>query len=196
MKNYIYRNAEFLLGAHNPSQFPPDQGREVAFAGRSNSGKSSVINVITGQRALARVSKSPGRTQQINFFTVTAEARLVDLPGYGYANVPDKLRRHWGDLIRAYFTGRRSLKGLILVTDIRRHLTAYDEQMLAWSSEQGLPVHILLNKSDKLSAGAARRTLAAVNQTIDPRFTSVQLFSVLKKNGLDEACQRLDRWLV
>ena len=196
MKNYIYRNAEFLVGAHNRSQFPSDQGREVAFAGRSNSGKSSVINVITGRRALARVSKSPGRTQQINFFTVTADVRLVDLPGYGYANVPEKLRQHWGGLMRAYIAGRKSLKGLILVTDIRRQLTAYDEQMLAWSAEQDLPVHILLNKSDKLSAGAARRTLAAVSQIIDPHLASIQLFSVLKRSGLDEACQWLDKWLV
>lgn len=195
MKNYIYRNAEFQVGVHKQSQFPSDHGREVAFAGRSNSGKSSVINVIAGQRALARVSKSPGRTQQINFFTVTADVRLVDLPGYGYANVPEKLRQHWAGLMRAYFTGRKSLKGLILVTDIRRGLTAYDEQMLAWSAEQELPVHILLNKSDKLASGAARRTLTAVSETIDRRFTSVQLFSVLKKNGLEEACEWLDKWL-
>ena len=195
MKNNIYRRAEFLLSAHKPSQFPPDSGREVAFAGRSNSGKSSVINVITGKRALARVSKTPGRTQQINFFTVTDDIRLVDLPGYGYAGVPGAMRQHWAKLINTYFDRRRSLKGLILVTDIRRQLTAYDEQMLAWSMDKRLPVHILLNKMDKLSSGAARQALAAVAKTLDPQSTSLQLFSALKKTGINEVCRQLDEWL-
>lgn len=196
MKNNIYRRADFLLSADSPSQFPADAGREVAFAGRSNSGKSSVINVITGKRSLARVSKTPGRTQLINFFTVTDDIRLVDLPGYGYAGVPDAMRRHWARLINAYFDGRKSLKGLILVTDIRRQLTAYDEQMLAWSMDKGLPVLVLLNKADKLSRSAARQALAAVAARIDPRANRVQLFSTLKKSGVDEACKQLDDWLL
>ena len=196
MKNNIYRQAEFLISAHNPPQFPPDSGAEVAFAGRSNSGKSSVINVITGRRALARVSKTPGRTQMINFFTVTDAIRLVDLPGYGYAGVPGSVRQHWARLITAYFDGRKSLKGLILVTDIRRLLTAYDEQMLAWSLDRQLPVRILLNKTDKLSYSAARQALTTVAGKIDPQSTTVQLFSALKKSGVDEVCRQLDEWLV
>ena len=196
MKNNIYRQAEFLLSANNPSQFPPDSGGEVAFAGRSNSGKSSVINVITGRRALARVSKTPGRTQMINFFTVTDAIRLVDLPGYGYAGVPGAMRQHWAKLITAYFDRRKSLKGLILVTDIRRQLTAYDEQMLAWSMDRQLPVRILLNKMDKLSYGAAKQSLTAVTGSIDPQQATVQLFSALKKSGVEEVCGQLDDWLV
>lgn len=184
-----------MLSAHTPSQFPADAGSEVAFAGRSNSGKSSVINVITGKRSLARVSKTPGRTQQINFFSVSDDMRLVDLPGYGYAGVPDKVRQHWARLINTYFDRRKSLKGLILVTDIRRHLTAYDAQMLAWSMDKGLPVHILLNKSDKLSHSAARQALTTVADSIDPHSNSIQLFSALKKSGLDAVCSVLDDWL-
>jgi len=195
MKNNIYRQAEFLLSAHNPSQFPPDSGREVAFAGRSNSGKSSVINVITGKRSLARVSKTPGRTQQINFFSVTDDIRLVDLPGYGYAGVPGALRQHWAKLINTYFDRRKSLRGLILVTDIRRQLTAYDEQMLAWSTARQLPVCILLNKTDKLSRGAAKLAAMAVANLVDQQLTSIHLFSALKKSGVDEVCEQLDGWL-
>ena len=183
------------MSAHNPSQFPPDTGSEVAFAGRSNSGKSSVINVITGKRSLARVSKTPGRTQQINFFTVTDDIRLVDLPGYGYAGVPDAMRQHWARLINTYFDRRKSLQGLILVTDIRRRLTAYDEQMLTWTMDKGLPVRVLLNKADKLSHSAARQALTAVTNGIDPHTASIQLFSALKKSGIDEVCRQLDAWL-
>lgn len=195
MKNNIYRRAEFLEGAHNPSQFPPDSGSEVAFAGRSNSGKSSVINVVTGKRSLARVSKTPGRTQQINFFTVTEDIRLVDLPGYGYAGVPGMVRQHWAKLINAYFDRRKSLQGLILVTDIRRRLTAYDEQMLAWAWEKQLPVCILLNKADKLSRGGAKQAFTAVANQVDQQFTSVMLFSALKKSGVEEVVGQLDDWL-
>ena len=195
MKNNKYRQAEFLISAYKPTQFPPDSGSEVAFAGRSNSGKSSVINVVTGKRALARVSKTPGRTQMINFFSVTAEVRLVDLPGYGYASVPEAMRQHWAKLINAYFDGRKSLQGLILVTDIRRRLTAYDEQMLAWSLARRLPVRILLNKADKLSYGAARQALAEVTAAVTAESTTVQLFSALKKSGAAEVCRQLDDWL-
>lgn len=197
MKNNIYRQANFLLGAHNLTQFPPDEGREVAFAGRSNSGKSSVINTLTGKRSLARVSKTPGRTQQINFFTVNQDIRIVDLPGYGFAKVPSALKQHWIKLINAYFNGRKSLQGMILIIDIRRQLTEYDEQMLDWCVDKQLPVRILLNKADKLSFGAAKQALLEVEKKIDRNSTiSIQLFSVLKRTGVDELCSQLDDWLI
>ena len=196
MKNNIYNQAEFLVSANLPSQFPPDYGREVAFAGRSNTGKSSVINAVTSKRALARVSKTPGRTQLINFFTVTDRIRLVDLPGYGYAEVSGTLRQHWARLTSAYFNDRRSLQGLILVTDIRRQLSEYDEQMLKWSLDQDIPVHVLRNKGDKLSLSAAKLALAAVRNQIEVYSASVQLFSALKKTGLAEVHAQLDDWLL
>lgn len=196
MKNNIYRNSEFLISAHDPAQFPPDKGREVAFAGRSNTGKSSVINTITGKKSLARVSKTPGRTQQINFFTVKDGIRMVDLPGYGYARVPGRLRRHWAKLVNTYFEQRRSLRGVILITDIRRQLTDYDKQMLVWSAQHQLPACILLNKADKLSSGAAKKALLDLEKEIDRQFNRVLLFSALKKTGVAEVCDQLDRWLV
>ena len=196
MKNNIYKQAEFLLSAYQASQFPPDYGREVAFAGRSNTGKSSVINAVTGKRALARVSKTPGRTQMINFFAITDQIRLVDLPGTGYAEVSGTLRQHWARLTSAYFNDRKSLQGLVLVTDIRRQFTEYDEQMLKWSLNQGIPVHILLNKGDKLSVSSARQSLAAVSKHIAEQSASVQLFSAFKKTGLAEVYARLDDWLL
>lgn len=196
MKNNIYRNAEFLISAHNQAQFPPDRGREVAFAGRSNTGKSSVINSITGKKSLARVSKTPGRTQQINFFSVKDGVRIVDLPGYGYARVPDSMKRHWAKLINTYFEQRRSLRGLVLITDIRRRLTDYDKQMLEWTGHNQLPVCILLNKADKLSTGAAKKTLFDIEKAVDQRSGRVLLFSALKKTGVTEVCSQLDEWLV
>lgn len=196
MKNNIYNQTEFLFSANHPSQFPPDDGREVAFAGRSNTGKSSVINAVTGKRALARVSKTPGRTQLINFFTVTDQIRLVDLPGYGYARVSGTLQQHWARLTSAYFNDRTSLQGLILVTDIRRQLTEYDEQMLRWSLDHEIPVHVLLNKGDKLSTSAAKQALTAVRKRIEDESASVQLFSALKKTGLTEVHAQLDEWLL
>lgn len=196
MKNNIYKQSEFLVSAHYPSQFPRDAGREVAFAGRSNTGKSSVINAITGKRTLARVSKTPGRTQMINFFSVTEEIRLVDLPGYGYAAVPSDLQRHWADLTKSYINSRKSLQGLILVTDIRRQLTEYDKQMLTWSQSQQIPVHILLNKGDKLNRSDSNKILATVAKGFVYQSASVQLFSALKKTGLTELQSKLDGWLV
>ena len=196
MKNNIYNQTEFLFSANQSSQFPTDDGREVAFAGRSNTGKSSVINAVTEKRALARVSKTPGRTQLINFFTVKNQIRLVDLPGSGYAKVSGTLQQHWARLISAYFNDRKSLQGLILVTDIRRQLTEYDEQMLRWSLDQGIPVHVLLNKCDKLSASAAKQALAAVRKRIEDEPASVQLFSAQKKTGLAEVHAQLDDWLL
>ena len=147
--------AEFVISANRPAQFPPDKGSEVAFAGRSNAGKSSALNAIAGRKSLARTSKTPGRTRLVNFFALPDGDRLVDLPGYGYARVPEAMRRHWRHLMEAYFNQRRSLAGLILVMDVRRPLTEYDRQMLAWSEGVGCLTHILLTKADKLSRGKA-----------------------------------------
>ena len=185
-----------MLSANHPAQFPPDYGSEVAFAGRSNTGKSSVINAVTGTRALARVSKTPGRTQLINFFAVAQDMRLVDLPGYGYAEVSGTMRQHWARLTTAYFNDRQSLQGMILVTDIRRQMTEYDEQMLAWSLERRIPVHILLNKCDKLAHSVAKQALVAVTKAIEQQAASVQLFSALKKTGIAQVQAQLDEWLI
>jgi GTP-binding protein len=195
VKNNIYQQAEFLCSAYQAAQFPPDRGREVAFAGRSNSGKSSVINAITGRKTLARVSNTPGRTQMINFFSLGDNLRLVDLPGYGYAKVSADLRRHWAQLTRDYFTGRLSLQGLVLVTDIRRQLTEHDKQMLAWSLARGVPVHILLNKVDKISRGAARQAYAGILHGHVRSAASIQIFSAIKKSGVPELMSLLDTWM-
>lgn len=196
MKRNLYQQAKYLLSVHNLVQLPPDQGREVAFAGRSNSGKSSVINTLTNQRGLAKTSKTPGRTQQINFFTLSDELRLVDLPGYGYAKVPAKLKRHWGNILDQYFQQRQSLMGLVLITDIRRGLTDYDARMLEWCEASGLVVHVLLNKSDKLSRNQAMQACLGIRKQFEGSKFSVQLFSALKKSGTDELRERLDAWLL
>lgn len=169
----------------------PDEGQEVAFAGRSNAGKSSALNAITGRKALARISKTPGRTQLVNFFALDPARRLVDLPGYGYAKVPDAIRRHWRTLMESYFLGRRSLVGLVLVMDCRHPLTEFDQQMLAWSTANGCRVHVLLTKADKLSRGAASSTLLKVRKAVG-ELATVQLFSATKKTGLDEARVHLE----
>ena len=192
-----YSRVRYLTSAPGVSQAPPDRGREVAFAGRSNAGKSSVLNAVTGQRSLARTSKTPGRTQLLNFFLVTERARLVDLPGYGYARVPRSVKERWQLELAHYLEVRRSLRGLILIMDIRQPLTAYDRQLLLWSCAAELPVHILLNKADKLKRGPAGTTLLGVKRAlseINPR-ASVQLFSVLTNTGLDELRLILDQWL-
>ncbi|MCH8959519.1 MAG: YihA family ribosome biogenesis GTP-binding protein [Proteobacteria bacterium] len=185
-----FNQAEFVISANRPAQFPPDKGSEVAFAGRSNAGKSSALNAIAGRKSLARISKTPGRTQLVNFFALPDGDRLVDLPGYGYARVPDAMRRHWRHLLEAYFNQRRSLAGLILVMDVRRPLTEFDRQMLAWSEGVGCLTHILLTKADKLSRGKASAMLHEVRSAVDPE-TSVQLFSATKKSGVDQAREAL-----
>lgn len=185
-----FNQAEFVISANRPAQFPPDKGSEVAFAGRSNAGKSSALNAIAGRKSLARISKTPGRTQLVNFFALPDGDRLVDLPGYGYARVPDAMRRHWRHLMEAYFNQRRSLAGLILVMDVRRPLTEFDRQMLAWSEGVGCLTHILLTKADKLSRGKATAMLHEVRSAVDPE-TSVQLFSATKKSGVDQAREAL-----
>lgn len=189
-----YPAARFLASAHNPSQFLPDSGREVAFAGRSNAGKSSAINTIVNRRQFAHTSKTPGRTQLVNFFELWEEARLVDLPGYGFARVSVSVQRHWRGLMSAYFAERRSLAGLFLIVDIRRRLTDFDWQMLDLAEGIDVPVHVLLTKADKLKRGQAASELAKVRRELDGGATA-QLFSALKREGVPEARQRLEAML-
>ena len=196
-----YQATHFINSVNALAQLPADTGREVAFAGRSNAGKSSALNVLTGQRQLARVSKTPGRTQLLNFFQVTPDRYLVDLPGYGYARVPEAIRRHWGALLERYLRERAALRGLMLLMDVRHPLTALDDGLLASCAHRQLPVHILLTKADKLSRGAATTALAQVRRQLQSDYPqasgtfSVQLFSAPARLGVDEAHARLDRWL-
>ena len=189
-----YPEAQYLTSANAVKQFVPDAGAEVAVAGRSNSGKSSAINVIVNRRQFARTSKTPGRTQLVNFFSLRDGQRLVDLPGYGFARVSDKKRRHWGDLLSEYFRVRDSLRGLILIVDIRRQLTDYDRQMLEFAGIVELPVHILLTKADKLKRGQAATAVLEVKKEIGDR-ASVQQFSALNRSGEDEAREVLEQFL-
>lgn len=185
----------FIRSAHALGQCPEDRGREAAIAGLSNTGKSSVINVLGNNRNLARTSKSPGRTQLLNFFLISDGCRLVDLPGYGYARVPVAVKQHWGKVLQSYFDHRRSLVGLVLVMDVRRPLKPSDEQMLSWCRAAGLPVHILLNKADKLSRSAGRRVLAEVDRKFSvDNGVSVQLFSALTGSGIDGVKEKLSDW--
>ena len=183
------------MGTPDSRRVPPDEGIEVAFAGRSNAGKSSVINAITGKKSLARISKTPGRTRLLNFFEYRDGIRLVDLPGYGFAKVPAEVKQHWVKLINGYFESRSSLKGIILIMDVRHPLNTFDVQMLSWCQEVDLPVHVLLNKSDKLSRGAGLNTLNKVKGKLVPGSHSVQLFSSLKRTGIEEVRMLLNRWL-
>ena len=189
-----FQQAHYSCSVHRLPQLPADTGAEVAFCGRSNAGKSSVINVITAQKRLARSSKQPGRTQQLNFFTVSDDVRLVDLPGYGYARVPGALQRNWHKLINGYLEKRRSLAGMILIVDIRRGLNEQDLQLVSWCRTCQLPVHVLLNKADKLSYGRARTALLTAEKQL-PGDCSCQLFSVMKKTGLEQCRQVLADWL-
>jgi GTP-binding protein len=190
-----YPLASFIKSANAPDQFVPDEGAEVAFAGRSNAGKSSAINVIVNRRQFARTSKTPGRTRLVNFFTLRDEARLVDLPGYGFAKVASRMRNHWADLMAEYFEIRASLKGMFLIVDIRRQLTNFDKEMLAFAESVGLPVHVLLTKSDKLKRGQAANALLKVRREVGDVAT-VQQFSALNRQGEDEARARLEAFLV
>lgn len=192
-----FQNAAFLTSAAKLSQCQEDIGVEVAFAGRSNAGKSSAINAIAQQKKLAKTSKTPGRTQLINFFsTVSEEQRIVDLPGYGYAKVPLAVKREWERFIDDYLRERESLQGLFLIMDIRHPLTDFDNMILSWSKNSMLKVHILLTKSDKLKFGAAKSTLLQTQRTLkDLPHVSVQLFSATQPYGLDEARDKLAEWL-
>ena len=187
-------NASFLTSAREPSQFPADSGREVAVAGRSNSGKSSAINALVGRRNLARTGKTPGRTQLINFFGVGEERRLVDLPGYGYAKVPEAMRQNWRRLLENYFRRRRSLVGLLVTVDIRRGLRDLDQVMLEWAQASDIPATVLLTKADKLSRGASRSRQLKLSSDL-PEGVKALLFSAPKRLGVDEARQHLTGWL-
>jgi GTP-binding protein len=192
-----FQRARFLTSVPDVRLAPPDTGAEVAFAGRSNAGKSSALNSITQQRSLARTSKTPGRTQQINFFDLGENRRLIDLPGYGYAKVPHAMKSKWQHNLAEYLRVRRSLRGLILLVDCRHPLTEYDQNMLAWSADVGLPVHVLLTKADKLKRGPANTALLGMRKQLagwHPQ-ASVQLFSALKHLGIDEARDILTHWL-
>jgi len=188
-----YRQATYVVSAHQLRQLPADTGLEVAFAGRSNAGKSSAINTLTCQKALARTSKTPGRTQQIVIFSIDAERRIADLPGYGYAKVPEKLKAHWRELMALYFERRRSLRGVVLVMDIRHPMRPFDTQMLEWCDAARLPCHILLTKSDKLKRGPAKSTLLGVKKRL-PQCASLQLFSMREGQGRDELIAILNQW--
>ena len=190
-----YRGASFILSAARVSQCPPDQGIEVAFAGRSNAGKSSAINAICDHRKLARASKTPGRTQQINFFSLAESLRLVDLPGYGFAKVPIEMRKQWGKLVESYLGARRSLAGIVLLMDARHPLKEQDITLIEWVARSNIALHVLLTKSDKLARGPAKATLLGVRRNLGwfPGAT-VQLFSALSGAGVDEARGVLDKW--
>lgn len=190
-----YQKAYFLLSVADPKQLPKDEGVEVAIVGRSNAGKSSVINKLTQIKGLARVSKTPGRTQMINIFVLDEERRIADLPGYGFAKVPLAAKKSWQKTVDAYISKRESLKGLILVMDIRHPLKDLDWQLLAYCEHRQLPVHILLNKADKLSKGAALTTLQKIKATLkDVDLVSLQCFSALKGAGVKELRLVLDNW--
>lgn len=192
-KHNPYRAAHYVISAHHLRQLPADAGFEVAFAGRSNAGKSSAINTLTGQKALARTSKTPGRTQQIVIFEVDPERRIADLPGYGYAKVPEKLRAHWRQVMQDYFESRKSLRGVVLVMDVRHPMKPFDEQMLAWCDAAEVPCHVLLTKADKLKRGPAQSTLLKMRTAV-PFGATAQLFSAKNRSGLDELIQKLDEW--
>ncbi len=194
----IYQQAEFMLASPDMSHCPPPYGVEIAFAGRSNAGKSSAINTLTGRRGLARTSKTPGRTREMVFFRLDDQRRLVDLPGYGYAKVPVAMKLKWQKHLSDYLQKRECLAGLLMMMDVRHPLTEYDWQMLDWCRHVELPVHILLTKSDKLKRGPASASLLKVkkqlkNEEFDQ--VSVQLFSALKRNGVDQAHVKMAEWL-
>ena len=189
-----YPEARFITSANAAKQFVPDSGVEVAVAGRSNAGKSSAINIIVNRRQFARTSKTPGRTQLVNFFSLRDGQRLVDLPGYGFARVSDATREHWGELLAEYFRVRKSLKGLLMIVDIRRGLKDHDRQMMAFAENVHLPIHILLTKADKLKKGQAATALLQVRDELDDRAT-VQQFSALNRQGEEEAREVLENFL-
>lgn len=185
-----YSDSRFLQSAWQLPQCPVDTGVEVAFAGRSNSGKSSAVNAITGRQGLARASKTPGRTQLINFFELAPAQRLVDLPGYGFAKVPPQMKRHWELLVNGYLQTRQSLAGLVVIMDARHPLSDFDWEMLRWAGERQLACHVLLSKADKLASNEARRILQTVSKEI-AAFADAQLFSATAQLGVVEA----RRWL-
>jgi len=193
----LFRHAVFEVSVAKPADLPPSTAPEIAFAGRSNSGKSSAINTLAGHTRLAFVSKTPGRTQLINLFRLRHGAYLVDLPGYGYAAVPEVVRKQWRHLLEHYLTCRPNLIGLVLIMDVRHPLTELDAQMIDWYVLTGRPIHVLLTKADKLSRQEAAKTLLAVRDALGVYGSqiTVQLFSSLKKAGVEEAEKTIGSWL-
>lgn len=193
----FYQQAKFLQSASTINTLPPELSFEVAFSGRSNAGKSSTLNRLCQQKSLARTSKTPGRTQLINFFGLPDDKFLVDLPGYGFAKVPEKVKREWQLFIESYLSTRFTLCGLVIVMDIRRPMLEYDLNMLTWSNTRNLLVHVVLNKSDKLKHGQAKTMLLTTQKQlkeINPLYTA-QVFSALKGVGVKELENKLDEWL-
>jgi GTP-binding protein len=191
----FYPHVTFLTSAAEPHQLAPDTGREIAFAGRSNAGKSSAINALTERTALARVSRTPGRTQLINFFDLGGGRRLVDLPGYGFAKVPEAVRSRWLALMEHYFNVRESLVGLVLIVDSRRGLGPQDATMLEWMLARGRQAHILLTKADKLNRRDADRVLKETRTACSDTAVTAQLFSAHAKSGVEQAREVMERWL-
>jgi GTP-binding protein len=188
-----FRQAEYVLAAHHLHQLPADEGVEVAIAGRSNAGKSSAINVLCDQKALARTSKTPGRTQQIVIFRLDDERRIADLPGYGFAKVPQELKAHWQEVMQRYFETRRCLRGVVLVMDIRHPMKPFDEMMLRWCAAAGLPCHVLMTKADKLKRGPAQAALLKLRKSL-PEGSSAQVFSARSREGLEEWVELMKVW--
>lgn len=195
--NSLYHKARFLLSTLEFAKDVPDEGFEVAFGGRSNAGKSSAINTLTNQKALARTSKTPGQTQQLVFFQVDAKRRLVDLPGYGFAKAPAQTQERWRRALEGYFKQRRCLKGVFLIMDIRHPLTEFDLRMIEWCNHHQRPLHLLLTKADKLSYSLAKNALLNVQKLLAGYSgnLSCQIFSAPKRIGVDQAHAVLDRWL-
>ena len=193
----LLQGAQFISSVPNAGALPDDVGIEIAFAGRSNTGKSSAINVLCAQRALARTSRTPGRTQQLVVFDLDDERRLIDLPGFGYAKVSKRVRAHWQRALPEYLETRRSLVGLVVVMDVRHPLKEHEEILIDWCSRAEVAVHVLLNKSDKLSKGQGQNTLNRVLRHLDASGgeASAQLFSAQKRQGLEEAYEAIARWL-
>jgi GTP-binding protein len=193
----LFRHAVFEVSVAKPQDLPPATGPEIAFAGRSNAGKSSAINVLAHHTRLAFVSKTPGRTQLINLFRLKNGAALVDLPGYGYADVPEKVRKHWQSLLEHYLTRRMALAGLVMIMDARRPLTDLDRQMINWFGPTGKPIHCLLTKADKLTRQEQTEILRVVRAEFVGAGSpiTVQLFSSLKKTGMEEAEKVIEGWL-
>ena len=194
--NRFYRQARFLISAGKAKQFPVT-GMEVAFAGRSNAGKSSAINTLCDNKGLARTSKTPGRTRLVNFFELDEQRRIVDLPGYGFAKVPIAMKQEWEKLMTQYLSEQHALRGLVVIMDIRHPLNDYDWQMLEWCHHYQLPAHVLLTKADKIKRGAQQSSKLKTKKLLKEAGidASVQIFSALKKTGLDELVSKLDDWL-
>lgn len=194
IQNLLHR-AEYRDSVHNRSQLPPDHGREVAIAGRSNSGKSSLINRLCRQKSLARTSRTPGRTRQLVFFRLDDDRHLVDLPGYGFARVGGELKRHWQGLIQGYLEHRQALAGLVIVMDIRHPLKPGDVDLANWAAAQGLALHLVLTKADKLGRGKQNEALMQVRRNVEES-VGVQVFSATSGQGLEELEAVMARWLI